>query len=123
MSTDTEEKPEVVAYRVKIIEAKIDTLAEKFDRFHLEVSSKMCPSPGSCVQLSQVVDRLDKAREEDRQRLIKLEEGHAAIRKENDDKAAFVRGAIWVAGGIGTVLGMVGPLIVSAVKTHFSSKG
>lgn len=120
MSTDTEEKPEVVAYRVKVIEAKIDTLAEKFDRFHLEVSSRLCSAPGSCVQLSGVVDRLDKAREEDRQRLIRLEEGQAAIRKENDDKAAFVRGAIWVAGGIGTALGFVGPLVVSALKGHFS---
>lgn len=120
MSTDTEEKPEVVAYRVKIIESKVDLLTEKFDRFHLDIASKMCPSPGACVQLGSIVKRLDDAREEGRQRLIRLEQGQASLRKETDDKAAFVRGAIWVAGGIGTALGMVGPLIVSGIKAHFS---
>lgn len=117
--SSTEEKPEVVVYRVQLLEGKVDSLIERFDKFHTEFSGRMCAAPSTCLKLAEIVTRLDKAQEEDRQRLLKAEENHASIRKEIDDRSNFVRGAVWVAGIVGTILGMVGPAVVAAAKAHF----
>lgn len=59
MSNPDEDKPEVIAYRLKIMEQKVDDLHRKLDEMREAFLKTACPQPGSCVPLIDAVKRLE----------------------------------------------------------------
>lgn len=115
MSAANRDTPELVVYRLEILEGKVDNLLTKFDEFKDTVNSRMCPAPGSCVQLGTIVERLDK--------LVTAHEGRiAGMETTQLETKNFVRGAIWVAGGVGAALAVIGPALVSGLKAVLFAK-
>lgn len=114
MSTDPED-PRLVAYRLGALEKKVDDLHLKFDSFRDSVAGKLCPNPGACVQLQHIVERLDGQQEKQEARLIDVE-------KEQREAKSFIKGAVFIAGAVGSVIGLIGPAVFAGLKAVFLGK-
>lgn len=88
------ESPELIAYRLKLLETKFDTLAEKFDALRDALQKSACPAPGTCLALADSLKRLETIVSKQEDRL-----GHV------EGKVFFARGAIWASGIAGTMIG------------------
>lgn len=114
--TIDKDSPQLIAYRLELqekalgaVEAKVDSLHTKFDSFKTDVATKLCPQPGACLQLIDIADRLEKAHEATIARVEKLEQA-------GTETKSFVRGAVWVAGGVGALLAMIAPALLAGIK-------
>jgi hypothetical protein len=115
MSLDTE-NPQVIAYRLTVLETKVDSIGAKLDNIQTEMTSSRCPSPGSCVVLLDAVKRMEALQEKHETRLLLTEKATGDLRKTFDEKSNFLRGAIWVAGGVGSAAGLVIPALFTFLK-------
>jgi hypothetical protein len=120
--TIDKDSPQLIAYRLELQEralesvgAKVDGLHLKFDTFKTDVSAKLCPQPGACLQLTDIADRLERAQEDAVTRI-------SALETAGRDTKSFVRGAVWVAGGVGALLAMIAPAAFAGIKALFLSK-
>lgn len=116
MSSDID-NPAIVAYRMTILEGKVDKLHEKFDLFQAQVTGRMCPNPGACIQLLDGVTRMEKLQESHASRLLESEKKQSDLQRQFEEKSNFARGAIWVASGLGAVLGLLGPVLITGIKS------
>lgn len=95
--SENEPSPELLAYRLNVVEKKVDSLHEKIDI----LVNKSCPAPGSCITISDTVKRIEVLVEKHETRIVELA-----------NQGAFARGAIWASGIGGAILGAIVPSVV-----------
>lgn len=102
--TDSD-KPEVVAYRLHALEAKVDTLSTKFDALTVLVQKNLCPQPGACLQIVETVRRLEEIMREHETQLQDL-------RMKAAQAQASLKTFVAMASAGGTVAGTLIGLLV-----------
>ena len=104
--TDDINDPKVIAYRLKTLEAKVDSVTAKLDSLSFLVTKNLCPNPGACVAMTDTIVRLEaivRQHENDIQE-VKLAMARAA---------ASFRTIGVIAGGAGSALGFAISALVS----------
>lgn len=104
-----DDDPSVIAWRLGALETKVDQLSAKLDALTETVGKSICPSPGSCVGLLDALKRLES--------VVGMHETQILdVRMKMEKAGASIRTIVIIAGGAGSVLGVIGSLLVKWVS-------
>ena len=111
MPNDDKDKPEVIAWRMGIVEDRLKSIDEKLDGLLQVVVKSQCPSPGSCVGLAGEVEKITT-------RINTTDAEVTRIREEIIAARASVKALLFSGSLAGSVMGAAAGLLVQYLGGH-----